>query len=69
MLMLLVRVMTCWKEKGGVLFGHGSFNLTDRQTGDQTDREGQKGGRKGELSLTIRQTNNQIDELMERKSD
>lgn len=41
----------------------------DRQTGGQTDRDGQKGGRKGELSLTIRQTDNQIDELMKRKSD
>lgn len=36
-LMLLVRVMTCWKENGGSLFTHGSFNLTDRQAGRHTD--------------------------------
>lgn len=76
-LMLLVRVMTCWKENGGSLFCHGSFSLTDK-TGGKTEKwthtvdrrtdRGTEGARKGELSSTVRQTDNRIDELTERKS-
>lgn len=53
-LMLLVRLMTCWKENGGSLFGHGSCNLTDRQVGRKRDRL--KWGRKEEITLSFKKS-------------
>lgn len=58
--MLLVRVMTCLKEKGESLFVHGSFSLRERQTDPQTD---------GQRDRWRKQTDMQVDKETDRGTD